>query len=265
MTNDAQWQVQADALQAKGDPRGAVMAIQSALAGAPADPKLRAAEREALAPLLTGPLKDALARFEALAQKLAADPNVVRLAWEVSPPVTERELLEVETALGVELHESIRTFYRQANGLKLFAQRKDAENYEAARHAPGVELYRLVDDYQLTVAVNLGGLKEVFLGDWSEQLWFDWMTDDETTGLGAADYPLLSFSKSLRVVDSGNGFYPYAFALITGKANPLIALGDDYGATFSDAPNQFTFERFILDMLDDGCDQTRRLARFRGR
>jgi hypothetical protein len=265
MTSDASWQVQADALQARGDPRGAVMAIQTALERAPDDPKLRAAEREALAPLLTGPLKDALARLEALAGKLAADPNVVRLAWEVRPPVSERELLEVEAALGVELHESIRTFYRQTNGLSLFAQRKDADTYDAARHVPGVELYRLTDDYQLTVAVHLGGLKEVLLGDWSEQLWFDWMTDDETTRLGEREYRTLSFSKSLRVIDSGNGYYPYAFALITDPANPLIALGDDYGATFADARHQFTFEQFMLGMLEDDCVQEKRLTRFRGR
>lgn len=42
---------------------------------------LRKAEREAMKPLLQGPLADALERFEALVKKLKADPQVVLLAY----------------------------------------------------------------------------------------------------------------------------------------------------------------------------------------
>lgn len=267
MTDRAAWQVEADALQARGDPRGTVMALQLALEAKPEDPQLRAAEREALAPLLTGKLADALPRFEKLAAELAADPEVIRLAWFTHPPVTERELHEVETALGAPLHESIRTFFRQTNGLQLMAQRRDGENFDAEKHRPVSsvdKVYGLTEDYYLTHAVCIPTLSEIFLEDFAERLWFDWMTDDEQTTFGGVEYPLLSFSKSLRLVDVGNGFYPVGFALLTDRSNPKLGLGDDYGAGW-DAPSTLTFEEYLSNVLQDRAVQRLSLARFRSR
>ncbi len=269
--SSAEWQVYADQLQANGDPRGEVLAFQLALEGKPKDPDaLRKAERKALEPLLTGALNDALARFDALVAKLKADKNVVLLAYFTHPPVTEREIAKVEQALGVPLHASILTFFRQTNGLQLYADRRDREDFEDAFKPVGPKfdkkakdaMSRFSENYQLPIGLHIPTLSEVFLSDYEDQLWFDHMDDEETTQFGRKTFPLLSFSKSLRTLDHHNGYYPVGFALIDTPGNPRIGLGDDYGAAWEDS-KVTDFETYLTTVLKHGADSEKTVKWFR--
>ncbi|MBM4780095.1 MAG: WGR domain-containing protein [Archangiaceae bacterium] len=258
----AEWEVYADQLQTNGDPRGEVLALQLTLEAKPkAAEALRKAEREAIEPLLTGALKDALARFDALVAKLKADENVVLLAYFTHPPVTEREIAKVEHALGVPLHASILTFFRQTNGLQLYADRRDRDDFDDEFEPVGEKydkkaidaMWRFSENFQLPIGLHIPTLSEVFLANGEGQLWFDHMTDDEETTFGRKTYPLLSFSKSLRPLDVHNGFYPVGLALIDNPGNPRVGLGDDHGAAWEDT-KVTDFETYLSTVLKHGAD-----------
>lgn len=266
----AEWEVYADQLQTNGDPRGEVLALQLTLEAKPkAVEALRKAEREAIEPLLTGALKDALARFDALVEKLKADEDVVLLAYFTHPPVTEREIAKVEQALGVPLHPSILTFFRQTNGLQLYADRRDRDEFEDAFEPVGPKFDKKAKDamsdfsenYQLSIGLHIPTLSEVFLTDYEGQLWFDHMSDDETTQFGRKTFPLLSFSKSLRTLDRHNGYYPIGFALIDQPGNPRVGLGDDYGAAWDSKVTDF--ETYLTTVLKHGADTEKTVEWFR--
>ena len=267
----AEWEVYADQLQTNGDPRGEVLALQLTLEARPkAEEALRKAERQAIEPLLTGALKDALARFDALVEKLKADENVVLLAYFTHPPVTEREIAKVEHALGVPLHPSILTFFRQTNGLQLYADRRDRDEFEDDFEPVGPRfdkkakdaMSRFSENYQLSIGLHIPTLSEVFLSSYEGQLWFDHMSDDETIQFGRKTFPMLSFSKSLRTLDHHNGYYPVGFALIDNPGNPRIGLGDDYGAAWEDT-KVTDFETYLTTVLKHGADSEKTVNWFR--
>jgi predicted DNA-binding WGR domain protein len=264
----AEWQVYADQLQAAGDPRGEVIAVQLALDAKPKDAALREAERKALAPLLKGPLADALARFDALVAKLKANPKVKLLAYFTHEPVTEREIAKVEQALGVPLHTSILTFFRQTNGLQLYADHRDRDEFDEGDFQPLGPKYdkkaedamsRFSENYLLSYGLHIPTLSEVFLADFEGQLWFDNMDDGNETEFGRKRFPELSFHKSLRIVDQHNGYFPIAFALIDQPGNPRIGLGDDYGVAWDSKVTDF--EGFIGAVLKNDASQEK-LERF---
>jgi predicted DNA-binding WGR domain protein len=232
---EAEWQVHADELQSKGDPRGEVIAIQEALKKKPNDPALREAERQALRPLLTGTLADYLDRFGKMAEGLKKESGKVFLGWFPLPPAPEREIAAVEEALGYPLHDSIKTFYRQTNGLQLFAIDRDAENFDAALHRPLKKPLPkaydpLTESPGPTHSIHIKPIREAFLSDYENILYFDWMSDGDTEKVGGKNYPQLSLAKSLRPFDDMTNYYMVGFVLIEKTSNPPVAIGEDYGA-----------------------------------
>lgn len=265
----AQWQVYSDQLQEQGDARGQVIAIQRELEAKPKDAGLRVAEREALKPLLTGALVDIVAKFDALVAKLKANKNTVPLAYFTHAPVTEREIRKVEQAIGASLHPSILTFFRQTNGLQLYADNTQREEFEDDRHAPISKFDKAArnammdygQDFQLTTGVHIPSLAELFLTTHDEQLWFDFMTDDDTQTFGRKEYPQLSFHKSLRVVDQHNGYYIVGAALIDNPGNPRIGMSSDHGADW-DCQKTTDFEGFIKAVLAKDANTDKMVAWF---
>jgi predicted DNA-binding WGR domain protein len=268
----AEWQVYADQLQASGDPRGEVLAIQLAIEAKPKDATaLREAERKAIKPLLKGPLADALSRFDALVAKLKANPKVKLMAYFTHAPVTEREIAKVEQTLGVPLHSSILTFFRQTNGLQLYADHRDREEFDEDAFKPLGPTFnkkamdemrrRFSENYQLSYGLHIPTLSEVFLADYEDRLWFDHMDDENETRFGRKNFPELAFAKSLRVVDEHNGYFPIAFALIDQPGNPRIGLGDDYGAAWESKVTDF--ETFIGTVLKNDANQEKMERWFR--
>lgn len=252
----AQWQVYADQLQERGDPRGHVIALQFKL-GKKADPELRAAEREAIKPLLTGPLVGVVAKFDALVEKLKANERAQLLAYFTHDPAPERTLRKVEQAIGAPLHPSIATFFRQTNGLQLYAQDRENENFDDSfvplkKYDPRA-ISRFQENYQVTWGLDIPPIDELFLTTYEGQLWFDHHSDDDTQEFGRKSYPQLSFHKSLRVVDRHNGYYVIGAALIDQPGNPKIGLGDDYGVDW-DSTKTVDFETFITTVLAKQAD-----------
>jgi predicted DNA-binding WGR domain protein len=261
-----EWQVNADRLEAAGDPKGQVLALQLALEATPDDASLRAAEREARTSLLVGPLADALRRFDALVARLTADPAVVLLASFTHPPVSERELTRVEQALGAPLHPSIATFFRQTNGLQLYADRRDREQFEEGRFAPLTSfdrraMARFSENSDLSYGLHLPPLGELFLTEVASQLGYAQDLDDEqTVDFGQRSFGRSAFAKSLRLVDVHNGYHPIALSLLDHPENPRLGLGDDYGVDWS-ATRTVDFETFIGAVLEHDARQEK-LERF---
>ncbi len=67
-------------------------------------------------PKIEGPLADAIARVDALAQKMQRDPRV-HVFYSRNVPIEESVLRKLEEGWGCEFEPAIRNFYRQANGL----------------------------------------------------------------------------------------------------------------------------------------------------
>ena len=268
----AEWQVYADQLQASGDPRGEVLAIQLAIEANPKDATLREAERKAIKPLLTGALVDLVSRFDAIKARLEANPKVQMLAYFTHEPATEREIARVEQALGIPLHPSILTFFRQTNGLQLYAddtQREDYEDMGIKRPGPKFDkkardaMYRFSENFHLSYGIDIPTLSEVFLTDHDGRLYFDHQDDENQTEFGRKSFPELALSKSLRIVDQHNGYYPIAFALIDQPANPRVTMGDDHGAGW-DGGKVCDFETFISTVIKNDA-ATQKVNRWFGR
>ncbi|MBL8916642.1 MAG: WGR domain-containing protein [Archangium sp.] len=265
----AEWQVYADQLQASGDPRGEVIALQLAIEAKPADAKLRDAERAALKPLLSAPLSDFVARFDAMVEKLKKKSSIKQLAYFKHEPVTEKEIIEVETKLGVPLHQSILTFFRQTNGIQFYAEDTEHEEYEETDFKPLTGKYdkkakdqmsRFSENFQIAHGLSIPTLKEVFLSDFEGILWFDHQDDENQAQFGRKSFPELSFHKSLRVLDEHNGYYVIAFALIDQPANPRIGLGDDHGVGW-DSTKTVDFETYMNTVIKNEAS-TEKMTRF---
>ena len=71
-------------------------------------------------------MDDYLERFKAMVEELKAHPDVVVTHFLTFPPVSERVISRIDRHLKVELHSSIKSFFRQTNGLQLkWIHRKD--------------------------------------------------------------------------------------------------------------------------------------------
>lgn len=189
------------------------------------------------------------------------------------PPLTFNSqsvssLLQTCTQPGRQV-ASILTFFRQTNGLQLYADRRDREDFEDAFKPVGPKfdkkakdaMSRFSENYQLSIGLHIPTLSEVFLSDYEDQLWFDHMDDEETTQFGRKTFPLLSFSKSLRTLDHHNGYYPIGFALIDQPGNPRVGLGDDYGAAWDSKVTDF--ETYLTTVLKHGADTDKTVKWFR--
>ena len=64
-------------------------------------------------------VNDFMERFSVMVDELLLDPRVLVTNYCVGEPASEATIQQVEAALGWALHESIKSFFRQANGLQL--------------------------------------------------------------------------------------------------------------------------------------------------
>src|SRR3712207_1342278 len=80
-------------------------------------------------------MEDYLARFALMVEGLRDCPDeVVLLSYNVFAPAAEETVKEVEASLGFQLAGSVRSFFRQTNGLQLRWMSKASPHYGPRQH-----------------------------------------------------------------------------------------------------------------------------------
>ncbi len=173
-----------------------------------------------------------------MVDELRETPGVVVSGFNTFSPATDSDIGQAEQALGARMDNSIESFYRQTNGLQLTWIFEDNEQFDAQRHAPKEDAldwdYMYYDYHAYDGAVMILPLPLAFSKDWEEQVYFDFMTDEEEQAFSGETYGLLSFAKKIKPFDCFSKYYDMAFFL-NGTGNPPVILGDDHQACYTDS------------------------------
>jgi hypothetical protein len=185
-------------------------------------------------------MENYLERFKRMVEELRGHPDVILTRFLIFPPASEHLITRVDRHLGMELHESIKSFYRQTNGLQLqWMHRKDPK-FDPYRHYALSEVPLTIqdilqDDGHHTACVNILPMPDVFLNEdmWEGLVWFD-PQDEER--------------KQIHPFDLFNFYYDMAFILGDQDPDPTVTLGTDHLASHDDGfDTRFeTYMEFIL-------------------
>jgi hypothetical protein len=146
--------------------------------------------------------------------------------FKPQPPITAAELKAVESKLGAPLAKSIRSFYEEANGLKLHWQIKPNVSVEEA-----ARLRKKSTDYYVEIAeyvgepfaiINLIPLEEsIVKRKWKE---LSLGAEQETIEFDGETYDFDEFRKRLKPFDLMNREYCMAFLIEEGNGDPQVLL-----------------------------------------
>ncbi len=179
-----------------------------------------------------------LARFSKMVEDLQNHPKVQVTHFHLFPPATDKQILFVEEKLGYSLDENIKSFYQQTNGLQLLWIYKTNEQFDESKHISHTQTLdfnrQYFNYYPEDGAVMIRPIEQVFLSDWKEQIYFDFMSNDNQETFMGNIYGELEFSQKIKPFDSFNKYYDMAFFL-DGSSNPPVILGDDHQACYTDS------------------------------
>jgi len=167
-----------------------------------------------------GPLAGLRARVLELCRTLLAHPGIRVTRLTLGPPLSEAGLAENEARLGQRLPACLRAFYQQLGELCLLWQyrfpQKGCDLRDAGEAAP-VHAWNIDEDDNHDGSIQLMPLASMLFGDW------------HNPGLG------FDLTASQRQLDFYSEYNMVAVDLATGD-DPLVYLGNDYGASFHDEP-----------------------------
>jgi hypothetical protein len=157
----------------------------------------------------------------------------------VNQPASETEILEVENALGYQLDTSITNFFRECNGVQLLWTHPENKYFEKITKFTGnkhfMNGYSITDDYSFDGSLLIEPIKNVFLTDWYNHIYFDFTIEDkEEITFSGQKYIEPDFSQRIKPFDMYNIFNEHAFFL-DGSPNPPVVMGDDYQAVYTDS------------------------------
>ncbi len=183
-------------------------------------------------------MEDYLVRFGKMVEDLKNHPKIQVSRFHTFPPAGIDQIRKVEQQLGYELHDSIKEFYRQSNGLQLLWIFKHNEQFDKEAHNEStspMDFDRQYYDYHPEDgAIFIRPIEEAFLMDWQERIYFDFMKNSENEKFGNREYGLLDFHQRIKPFDCFNKYYDMAFFL-DGTGNPPVILGDDHQACYTDS------------------------------
>lgn len=191
-----------------------------------------------------------LPKFYKMVDFLKKQGMFINHFW-VNPPTSETEILEVENALGYKLDHSITDFFKECNGVQLLWTHPENGYFEKMqRFSNSREFisYGFTDDYSFDGAILIEPIKDVFLQDWYDHIYFDFTIRDKREVIFAnKTYIEPDFSKRIKPFDMYDSFNEHAFFL-DGSSNPSVIMGDDYQACFTDSylMNFSDYLEFIL-------------------
>ena len=169
----------------------------------------------------------------------------------LNPPATEEEIHEVETTLGYNLDEGIKAFYRACNGLQLIWSHPENEHFEHQKtfqNSKEFISYGITDDFRFDGCILIEPIKDVFLQDWYDHIYFDFTIENEDEIVfGDKTYIEPDFSKRIKPFDLFDSFWDVSFFL-NGSSNPPLILGIDYHADYLYS-KKISFENYIYFLL----------------
>ncbi len=212
-------------------------------------------ERDLIA-LLGGKAKpgktDFLRRLERMLETLESHPDI-QVVWSyVAPPASPATIASVEAKYGA-LDPAITRFYSQCDGFAFLWFAKSNESFDPKKHKRRTSRPKQSDiggDYHnADGAAFIHPIKDTFVtADWKDRYYFDWMSNDDKQRFAKRDYPLLDFSKSIRIFDSFSMYNMAAFITAADRTNPPVVLGDDHGACWTDS-KRTDFDSYIETVL----------------
>ncbi len=192
-----------------------------------------------------------LIRFQKMVEALENDPNVQITHFHTFPPATSEQIKNVESKLGYPLHSSIKSFYQQTNGLQLLWIFKSNEQFDPKIHFRNSKVldffHHYADYFPEEGSIMILPIEKAFLQDWNDQVYFDFMDNDEQQKFANQSYGLLDFHQRIKPFDCFNKYYDMAF-LLDGSNNPPVILGDDHQACYTDSFCT-TFESYLEFIL----------------
>jgi hypothetical protein len=220
-------------------------------------------------------------RLLKMMEELKADPTVDGIVAKVGEPADDCSIEELEEGQGAQIHPELLSFYRSCGGVQLlwYTVGDPAVDPDEARDLAGA--FRAMDDvaivermnqlafglHRYNGAINIPPIEA--MGDLPDHRGYAAGSARYTIDFGGTPYPAQEFFASIKVFDFYH-HYTYAgmvFATAADKAllQPLVGLGDDHGACWTDySPISFSG---YLDMIiaTFGAVKGRKVALDKGR
>lgn len=169
----------------------------------------------------------------------------------VNPPASEEDIAEVENALGYQLDDSITNFFRECNGIQLLwthPNNKYLDKLKQFTNSKEFISYGITDDYRFDGAILIEPIKETFLNDWYDHIYFDFTIENkEEINFADTTYIEPDFSKRIKPFDLFDSFWDVSFFL-DGTANPPLILGVDYHADYLYS-KKISFDNYLAFLL----------------
>jgi hypothetical protein len=175
-----------------------------------------------------------LERFENMVQMLENDSQVIVKAFHRFPPATDSQIKQLGQKLGVDLHQSIKDFYKQTNGLQLLWSFRSNE-HSTTPSGGTLDFYRQYEDYQPEDgAVMIFPLETAFFNESVAERYSQATPHGTPMKFLGKGYSWAEFGSRIRPFDGFNKYYDMAFFL-DGSGNPPVILGDDHQACYTDS------------------------------
>jgi hypothetical protein len=191
-----------------------------------------------------------LEQFHKMIKHLEEQGMFINHVW-VNPPASEEDIAEVENALGYQLDDSITNFFRECNGIQLLwthPNNKYLDKLKQFTNSKEFISYGITDDYHFDGAILIEPIKETFLNDWYDHIYFDFTIENkEEINFADTTYIEPEFSKRIKPFDLFDSFWDVSFFL-DGTANPPLILGVDYHADYLYSKKN-SFDNYLAFLL----------------
>jgi hypothetical protein len=193
-------------------------------------------------------MSDQVARFTLMVEELKRHTDrLVLLGYTVFPPASADTIELVEAELGFSLDESIRAFFRAANGLQLRWKLKNSPGFDPKRDKFDFEPFDWLFPWEEylpdTGLVNILPIEETFGRNWKDLVWFDSEANQSIDFLGV-QYDRRDFKKNIKPFDLFSKAYSMAFFVGDRDSNLKVILGEDHNAYFTSS-KVTDFESYI--------------------
>lgn len=173
-------------------------------------------------------------RFDRLVEALRAHPRIEVLASEIRPPASREAIARAEEAVGKELPESIRAFYRAHDGVFLLWGIK-GKSYPGAPDPFGFPDYN-----EPPGCINLAPIEETMTKDWESSSHVNEVSDDHWEQL-FGERPAEGIPVRAVVIDN---FSRYNHADLILGPEPMVIVSTDHGADM-EASDFMAFDTYL--------------------
>jgi hypothetical protein len=191
-----------------------------------------------------------LPQFYQMIKHLEKQGMFINHIW-VNPPTSEEDIAEVENTLGYKLDTSITNFFRECNGVQLLwthPNNKYLDKLKQFTNSKEFISYGITDDYRFDGAILIEPIKDTFLSDWYDHIYFDFTIENkEEINFAGTTYIEPDFCKRIKPFDLFDSFWDVSFFL-DGTANPPLILGVDYHADYLYS-KKICFDNYLAFLL----------------